>query len=363
MRQPFRAALILLVVLALSPFAPAQAPPTGQRQGAAAAPAGEALATVNGKAITRSQLQEFLGDHVPNPGEEREDYEDAINRLINDELLTQLLDKQQITITPKEIDDEVAQLEAQWKAQYQSDLKSALAQEDTSMEELRERIVPRLRWMKYVTAQASDANLRKFFTENQDAFQQTKVRASHLLSRVEETASAAEKEKARQKLLQIKKLVDAGKLSFADAANKFSDDEINRKAQTGGDMGYFGRRDGIIEPLAVEAFSLKKGQISDPIATEHGFHLIQVTDRREGTPVKFEDIQDGVKQAYAYDLQMTTLEALRHGSKITIKPMPADLFPKVPALAPVGEPVRSDSSVTPTGAVPKAANPKAAPAR
>lgn len=89
------------------------------------------------------------------------------------------------------------------------------------------------------------------------------VRASHLL--------VGSKEEAEQ----LKKEIEAGK-SFADAAKENS---RCPSATNGGDLGYFGKG-AMVPEFEVAAFSLPVGQISDPIKTQFGWHLLVVTATR-----------------------------------------------------------------------------------
>ena len=82
----------------------------------------------------------------------------------------------------------------------------------------------------------------------------------------------------------------------------------------------------MIEEFAIPAFALKKGEISDPVETPYGLHLITVTDRKDGSPIDFEQNKPGVKRVFEADLQKNLLIAERKNAKIEIKPMPADLF-------------------------------------
>src|SRR5215213_1050698 len=91
----------------------------------------------------------------------------------------------------------------------------------------------------------------------------------------------------RQKLAGIKSDVESKKYTFAKAANKYSEDPANSESG-GGDIGYFGLNSGIVEEFGKAAFALKPGQISDPIETPYGFHLIMVTDRQDRPKIDFE---------------------------------------------------------------------------
>ncbi len=159
---------------------------------------------------------------------------------------------------------------------------------ESAVAKYREDMKDLLRWKKYLDAVSTDENLKKFVAANKDVFNQTQVRASHIVLRCELDAPAADKEKAKQKIAAIKQEIDSGKITFADAANKYSEDPGNKSSPSGGDLGFFIRRGQFNEQFTAAAFALKKGVVSDPVETPFGYHLILVTDRKEGTPIDFE---------------------------------------------------------------------------
>ena len=95
-------------------------------------------------------------------------------------------------------------------------------------------------------------------------------------------------------------------MSFAEAANKYSEDPANAGG-AGGDLDYFTLSSGFIPEFTDVAFKLKKGSISDPVETPYGYHLIQVTDRKEGRPVDFEQNKPYILNVYAGELQKNLL--------------------------------------------------------
>lgn len=100
------------------------------------------------------------------------------------------------------------------------------------------------------------------------------IHARHILIRVGDGVSEAQ---ARQKLLDVKAQIEAGKGDFADFAKKLS---VDGSAAQGGDLGWISPGETV--PAFERAMSeLKDGQISDPVRSEYGYHLIQVLGHRE----------------------------------------------------------------------------------
>jgi peptidyl-prolyl cis-trans isomerase C len=303
----------------------------------------QVVATVNGVPITRGDLVAFLSNYSIPAGNEEQVYRDAINSIANNRLIALYLDRQRVPVSEEKVDEEVAKMEANLK-QNGTDLATEIRRTNKSMAEIRKSIADQLRWVNFVKDKARDAELKKFFETHRDLFSGTQVRASQIFLKVDPKASAEEKEKVRQKLLGIKRDIEMNKISFAEAANKYSEDPAN-EGGAGGDVGYFTLRSGFIEEFANAAFALKKGSYSDPVETPYGFHLIQATDRKEGGPVDFERDKPQIHMLYAVELQKNILSAELKHAKIDIKPMPPDLFlPATPAPA-----------NAPTGAAPKGA--------
>jgi peptidyl-prolyl cis-trans isomerase C len=342
MRQFTRFGLAAGLVVALSAAAMAQTPskaaaPKASEPAKGAAPApspDEVLATVNSQPITRGQVVEFLQSYPLPPNlSEQQIYDTAMTALVNTELLSQYLAKANVAVTDKEIDDTVAAIDKDLRASSNQTLSTRMAQSGTSLAELRDRVRRRLQWKNFVTQKATEAELRKYADENKDALSNAQVRASHILLMVDPNAPAAEKEKARQKLLGIKKEIESGKMTFAEAADKYSEDPSNVSSKAGGDLNFFPRKGHFIDEFAKVAFSLEKGKISDPVETRFGYHLIQVTDRMEGQPVDFAQKRDQIFNLYASNLQEQTIAEARKTAKVDMKEMPKNLFGPAPDTA------------------------------
>jgi peptidyl-prolyl cis-trans isomerase D len=143
-----------------------------------------------------------------------------------------------------------------------------------------------------------DANIERFVIPKT-------VEARHILVRLPADAAAEAIEKARVKIEDILKMVRDGK-DFAALAQQYSEDE-GTKSQ-GGALGAFPKA-AMIQPFADAAFALQAGQVSDPVRTPFGLHLIKVEKVNEGRTRSFEEAQAEIRsqlmrertRALAYD--------------------------------------------------------------
>ncbi len=125
------------------------------------------------------------------------------------------------------------------------------------------------------------------------------VKASHILIKVDKSATADEKEKARGKAADVLKRVKAGE-DFAKLASEVSDDP-GSKAK-GGDLGYFARGR-MVKPFEDASFSVKAGEISDIVETPFGFHIIRVDDKKESVVEPYDKVKDKVREKVSNDMK------------------------------------------------------------
>lgn len=115
----------------------------------------------------------------------------------------------------------------------------------------------------------------------------------HILLTLPQNASESEVEKARERLLEMREQIREGKATFADLAKENSQDPGAK--QNGGDLGWVGR--GLMVPEFEQvAFNLSKDELSDPVRTEYGLHLIEVTDIRPEQVEPFSEVADTLRQ-------------------------------------------------------------------
>ncbi|BAO86315.1 MULTISPECIES: peptidylprolyl isomerase [Caballeronia] len=144
----------------------------------------------------------------------------------------------------------------------------------------------------------SDADLKKYYDDNIQRYRtEAEVRASHILVNAPKDASAADKAKAKQKAEELLAQVKAHPDQFAQIAQKNSEDPGS--ANKGGDLGYFARGQ-IAGGKAFDdaAFGLKKGEVSNIVESDFGYHIIEATDVKPSITKPFDEVKDALAKDY-----------------------------------------------------------------
>lgn len=127
---------------------------------------------------------------------------------------------------------------------------------------------------------ASDEEAKTYYESNAAQFEKAaEVSARHILVDDEE------------KIKDVKVEIEGG-LDFSEAATKYSSCPSN---QAGGSLGSFSKGK-MVPEFEEAAFNLEIGQLSEPVKTQFGYHLIMVDSKTEGGTMSFEEVKDGIKQ-------------------------------------------------------------------
>ena len=136
-----------------------------------------------------------------------------------------------------------------------------------------------VRWNLYVAGKLSNDAIRGEFRRNRARYNDTRVRARQILIKAKPGDTTA-RQMAIQKLRDAKQKAAGSESAFEELAKSMSQ---SPSAKQGGDVGFFAWQGQMPSAVAAAAFKLKIGDISDPIESPFGVHLLKVTDRREGT--------------------------------------------------------------------------------
>ena len=193
-------------------------------------------------------------------------------------------------------DNEVTVDDAQIEEYYKKHSNRFLTPEQVQLEYL---ILDRNELAKAVTV--DDAEVKATYDRDRQLYRTPEMRqASHILIKLAETASEEEKKAAAQKAQAAHKEASSG-ADFAELAKKYSDDILTR--DKGGNLGKLSRGD---MPREFEdvLFSLKEGEISEPVKTAKGYEIIRLDKIEGGEQKPF----DAVREQIANDLRMETVD-------------------------------------------------------
>ena len=149
--------------------------------------------------------------------------------------------------------------------------------------------------------------------------QEQEVHARHILIRVpagDDKASKDAEDKIKAVIARLKKGED-----FAKVAEEVTEDPSGKA--NGGDLGFF-TKDQMVPEFSEVAFKLEKGQISDPVKTQFGWHVIKVEDKRVKPMPTFDEVKPQIEQYVTRKAQAELVNSLRTAAKIERLGKPAD---------------------------------------
>ena len=281
-----------------------EAPVASPRKGtvAGAKEGGSMAAKVNGAVITRADvdravkalMNRFGGQMSPEQmaGIEPVMWKQALESLINKRLLIQDAEREGIHPSEKDVDAQMKAISS--RAPSDDAFRKLLASEGITEAALRRDIMQDLKIEALLDKQvpkkekASDEEIKAFYRDNPEDFKvPERMRASHILIKVDPGESAEERAQKRLRLAGLRGRVEKGE-DFAKLAGENSD--CPSKSQ-GGDLGYFDRGK-MVKPFEDAAFKMKVGQVSDVVETQFGYHLIKLTGHEEASVTPLEKVRD-----------------------------------------------------------------------
>ncbi len=278
----------------------------------------DVIATVNGEEIFRKDFDRRMNViRRMNQDVTRSVQIQVVNQLAKKVLLKQFVEGQNIDVSDEEVQGELEKIQYFLKSNpnnSEKTLEEILGTQGSSISALEGEVRRTLALSKYLDESVDDGEKRSYFEANKSAFNGEKVKTSHILIDTTELKTDAELEKARQKIEEVKKEIDNG-ADFAEMARKYS---TCPSAENGGDIGFFQRKGSIVEEFAKVAFSMEVGEISEPVKTQFGYHIIKVTDKEEGRDVSYEDVADMVDFVYMQIKTEAILKGMYEKAEIEI---------------------------------------------
>ncbi|MBN4067535.1 peptidylprolyl isomerase [bacterium AH-315-E09] len=206
--------------------------------------------------------------------------EQILDKLVMDEILLQEAAKNEITASDEKIEEAFTAF-SEFK-ENDEQFKKSLDEHGVSDEFIKKQIEQDYIMEQYMMffiekATVTEEEARKFYDDNPEYFNTEEVKASHILINDEELAN------------EIRARIEKGE-DFKELAMQYSEDPGSK--ELGGDLGFFGRGR-MIPEFEEAAFALEIGEVSEPISSMFGYHIILLEDRIAEI-VEFDEVKESI---------------------------------------------------------------------
>jgi parvulin-like peptidyl-prolyl isomerase len=258
-----------------------------------------------------------------------------LNQMIEEKLLVQEAGKQKIKITDVDVDEGIKELKKSFTSDQ--DFQAELKKQNMTEKELRKKVKDSLSVKKLIEqdveakiVQPTDDEINNYYNEHKKDFERPdQIRVRHILLRLDKNADMKAKSKILNTMRDIQKQLKGG-ADFAELAKKYSEDPGSK--DKGGDVGFFAKGM-MVKEFEDAAFKLKKGEVSDIIQTDFGYHIIKMEELRPGKQLALDDelevggppmkvknfVKETMSQERAVKKFSEWLKNLKDNSKIEIK--------------------------------------------
>jgi parvulin-like peptidyl-prolyl isomerase len=222
---------------------------------------------------------------------------EAMELMVEQELVRQAAEAQGIEVSTEEIDAALAEVSEPFE--NPDDFTRRLQTEGFTQDSYREHLARMIAASKYLdgiragVATVSDAELETYYRDNEVRLTlPEQVRVRHILLTWKPMGTRDDRAAIREQMAPILDKARAGD-DFAALAREYSDDSAT--AQNGGDTGLFHR--GQMVPAFEEvAFALQPGEISDPVDTPFGVHILRLEERKEARLLPLDEVREQLRE-------------------------------------------------------------------
>ncbi len=222
----------------------------------------------------------------------------TLDSLISERIINLELKKKGFEITDTDVEAKLQEMIANYGGQEQFD--QALASYGYTINDIKKNISMNMSATKLVGTDITikEEDIKSYFESNKASFDvKEQVNASHILVASEEIAK------------EVKAKLSAGG-DFAALAKEYSTDESNK--DNGGALGFFSRGD-MVPEFENAAFSLKVGDISEPVKTQYGYHVIKVVEKKEAKAANYEENKEQIKEVLVEEQLPTVFDTWMQG--------------------------------------------------
>jgi peptidyl-prolyl cis-trans isomerase C len=283
------------------------------------------VATVSGEPITEKQVLttiSVLEKQTLLKPDERKDrnillFKGALDNLVTLTLLKAEARNLNVTVDKARIDQQMQLFETRYGSKEA--FEKAMAKQGTNETSLRKSIEENWSVQEVLDRAAkdvpaiSDAEIQKFYDSNSEKLlSPERAHVAQILLKADPAATAEQKAQIKKNLENIRADIESKKITFEDAAAKFSQDQAS--AKNGGDQGFVSR--GQTEKQLEEAiFTAFPGSLTPVIESPSGYHLVRVIELKPAGKATLEEAKPSIQQYLSQTAKQSAIQKYVHGLK------------------------------------------------
>ena len=247
--------------------------------------------------------------------------ESILKQLVERELLKQKIEAEKVEITDEEITAEFEKYKKMFRTDenFQRYLKSSQLSVEQIKDNVRYNQAVNKLLEKVADVKVTPEEAQAYYDKNKDRYAvKAHVRASHILLKVPKNADEAAVAEVKKKADGIYAEAAKAGADFAELAKKHSEGPT---APRGGDLSFFpkGR---MVKEFEEKAFTMNVGDLSKPVKTQFGWHIIKVTDKKEARQRPFDEVKENIEKNLearkSRQAKQTLLDSLREAAKVEV---------------------------------------------
>ncbi len=222
-----------------------------------------------------------------------------VERIVDKHLIDAKLDEADVEVTDKQVKARMEELRKEYAAMNAASggdanatLEDYIGQMGITAEDFEKSVAESLEIERLLVKRGmefpSEEDAKEFYEENKSKFQRPEqVRARHILIQVPADAPDSKWEEAFEKIEKIQATAKKEGTDFGELAKEKSE---GPSAARGGDLGYFGKGQ-MLPEFENTVFAMENGEVSEPVKTKYGWHVIKLIDKREAGAVPFDKVE------------------------------------------------------------------------
>ncbi len=236
----------------------------------------------------------------------------TLAKLVQHRLVTLRLAEIERGATESEIDAAIAQLQEQLTSKKQT-IDDFLKKRAMTIEALRAEVAFRLGTAKFLGEELNDPALEAYFDKHRPRYDGRLLNVGHILMQIDGPNKAAATKAVRTQAAALRERIVAGELTFEQAAREYS---VGPSRQENGQLGFIPRQGVMVDSFSRAAFELAQGEISPPVLTKFGIHLIRWTSAEPGDKA-WTDVREQLQKALGNKLLNELAATQRETTKVS----------------------------------------------